>query len=120
MNTKQIGHEYERSFVKYLRNRGYLILARNVNFYSEAEIDILASKDNKIYFFEVKKRESAFLQLREIVSYKQVIRQRLVVEKFKSDFIGNMYEILHILCICLPKNKFYFVDIFDGRPYANI
>ncbi len=55
---KNLGKEGEDFAVKYLLSKGYEIIERNWR-YSRLEVDIIARKDNKIVFFEVKTRKSA-------------------------------------------------------------
>lgn len=58
---KAVGDRYEEVAVKYLVKRGLKIVARN--FHSRSgEIDIIASRGEKFYFFEVRYRGSASLQ----------------------------------------------------------
>lgn len=53
--SRKTGHDYEEKAVKYLEEKGYLVLAQN--FYSSfGEIDIIARKDSYIIFIEVKYR----------------------------------------------------------------
>ena len=53
MNRWRRGREGERRAEKYLRDRGYTVLARN--FRSRiGEIDIIAEKDDRVVFVEVK------------------------------------------------------------------
>jgi len=55
--SKQLGDHAENIVANYLRNQGHNIIARNhkTKFY---EIDIVSTKDNKIYFTEVKYRKN--------------------------------------------------------------
>ncbi|MBR2766674.1 ribonuclease HII [Candidatus Saccharibacteria bacterium] len=56
-NTTNIGQKAESAVANYLINHGHTIIARNhkTHFY---EIDIISTKDNYIYFTEVKYRKS--------------------------------------------------------------
>lgn len=68
-----IGEEYVCGF---LRRKGYRILARNFTI-KGGEIDIIAEKDNKIAFVEVKTRKKGALTSGEsAVTYTK--RQRLI------------------------------------------
>ncbi len=51
------GRQGENLAVRYLKTKGYRILARNLKF-SIGEIDIIAQKDECIVFFEVKTRRT--------------------------------------------------------------
>ena len=55
MNTTQTGHKAEMAAKVYLEMRGYRILEQNWR-RPAYEIDIIASKDGRIYFVEVKYR----------------------------------------------------------------
>ncbi len=57
MNKRMIGSIYEDAAVKYLETKGFLILQRNYR-NKIGEIDIIAKKNNKISFVEVKFREN--------------------------------------------------------------
>lgn len=58
-NTTTIGKKAEQAVADYLTNLGHTIIAKNhkTHFY---EIDIISTKDNYIYFTEVKYRKSNF------------------------------------------------------------
>lgn len=57
MNKRSIGKEWEDRIVKYLEERGYVILDRN--YYTRfGEIDIIAKDGNTLAFVEVKYRNS--------------------------------------------------------------
>ncbi len=55
MNRYEIGVSGETSATNYLKNNGYVILARNYRF-ERNEIDIICEKKGTIVFVEVKKR----------------------------------------------------------------
>ena len=57
MNTTQTGRKAEIAASNYLVMRGYKILERNWRRPS-CEIDIIATKDNQVFFVEVKYRAS--------------------------------------------------------------
>lgn len=59
MTTKhtQFGQYGEDLGIKYLQNKGYLVIDRNFN-RKCGELDIIAKKDNKIIFIEVKTRDA--------------------------------------------------------------
>lgn len=57
MYNKNKGFEYEKIAEKYLQDNDYKIL--EVNFISKfGEIDIIAEKDNRLHFIEVKGRKN--------------------------------------------------------------
>lgn len=57
MNTARVGQQAEDAAVAYLRNTGYVIIARNVRT-PEGEIDIVAREGDTVVFLEVKARRS--------------------------------------------------------------
>lgn len=56
--SKIIGDAGENIAEKYLQNHGYEILAKNFRVFG-GEVDIIAKKDEKIFFVEVKFRKNA-------------------------------------------------------------
>jgi putative endonuclease len=60
MQTTRLGQQAEEAAAEFLRQRGYVILRRNWR-HRRAEIDIIASKENTVFFVEVKyRRRSLF------------------------------------------------------------
>ena len=55
MNKRQLGQENEYLALKYLTNKGYKIIKRNYRC-KLGEIDLIAKKDDRIIFIEVKYR----------------------------------------------------------------
>lgn len=55
--TKNTGNHGEELSVKWFKAKGYTILERNWRF-KKSEVDVIASKDNKLHFIEVKTRTS--------------------------------------------------------------
>src|SRR5258706_14301307 len=60
-DAAELGKIGEQLAAEHLEKNGYEILARNYKFTSKAELDIVASKDERIIFVEVKTRESDYL-----------------------------------------------------------
>ncbi len=58
MTTTNTGRAAENAAAEYLKSKGYKILEQNWRT-RWCEIDIVAKKDNKVYFVEVKYRKSA-------------------------------------------------------------
>ncbi len=75
-NTQNIGRMGENLAVQHLINQKFDIIARN--FYCKyGEIDIIAEKNNTIYFFEVKTRyENSINYPAESITYQK--QQRLI------------------------------------------
>jgi putative endonuclease len=57
MSRNSIGKQGESFAVQYLKNKGYQIVDRNVRI-GKYEIDIIASKNKTLVFFEIKTRDS--------------------------------------------------------------
>lgn len=77
MDAKELGKKGEEIACKHLLQQQYNILRRNFT-YNKAEVDIIAEKDGRIIFVEVKTRISAYLSdpalLVPLSKQKQIIR----------------------------------------------
>lgn len=77
MDAKELGRKGEEIVCKRMIEKGFSILSRNYTFL-KAEIDIVAEKDGRIIFTEVKTRQSAYLSdpslLVPLGKQKQIIR----------------------------------------------
>jgi uncharacterized protein (TIGR00252 family) len=58
LTSRQVGSEAEAKVAKFLKQQGYKVLARNWKT-KACEVDIVATKDAKLYFVEVKYRKDA-------------------------------------------------------------
>ena len=56
--NKQTGNKGEDMAAVWIQAKGYVIIERNWRF-KHWEVDIIASKENKLHFFEIKTRTSA-------------------------------------------------------------
>ena len=56
--NKQTGNRGEDMAAVWIQQKGYIIVERNWRF-KHWEVDIIASKENKLHFFEIKTRTSA-------------------------------------------------------------
>ncbi len=92
MKTSEIGKLAQDFTENFLKASGFLILARNFTVHRLGEIDLIASKGKKIYFFEVKGRSKIPKDLPpdRLVSSAQLRRIRkcasLYLDKYGSDF----------------------------------
>jgi len=83
MNRTELGRLGERLALEYLHNRGYKTLAQNYRVGRLGEVDIIASKSEKICFIEVKTRTgNAFGTPAEAVSWKKQNTIRHIAECF--------------------------------------
>lgn len=58
MSNKEVGNRGEKQAQSYLVNEGFEIVTRNYRV-RQGEIDIIATKSGKLYFFEVKTRRGS-------------------------------------------------------------
>ncbi len=78
--TGGIGARGEDAAAAYLRREGYTVLARNYKT-KVGEIDIIATRKNTVYFFEVKSRGAgSLIDPMEAVSPRQMKRIRRAAE----------------------------------------
>jgi len=94
---KKLGEIGENYAIKYLKSKGYKILARNVHF-GKREIDIISFKNNSIVFVEVKTRnEDKYVDILDSIG-----------EEKKESLISSCEEYLSLL----KSNKFsYRIDL---------
>ncbi len=100
----------------YLQAHGYKIIA--VNFYScYGEIDIIAKKNNKISFVEVKTRtQNKFGIPEESFSKRKYIRMKKTIAKFFED--TAVFSPWQIDMIAIEMNSFE--QVKDIRHYKNV
>jgi putative endonuclease len=85
-NTKNIGNIGEKLTEEYLIKESYVILERNYRS-KYGEIDIIALKNDKIFFFEVKTRKSLNYGL-PVEAYTRTKQDRII--KTALIYINNM------------------------------
>lgn len=66
-----IGKKGEELAKKYILTKGYEILENNINF-SNYEVDLVAAKDNNIFFIEVKSSSSQFFAPEDYINSKKL------------------------------------------------
>ena len=111
MDKKKIGQIGEDLVTKYLINKGFSILNKNYR-YKKNEIDIIAQKDDRICFIEVKKRKDNQFGFPEtFVSEGQKSRIHIAAENF---IIENNWEgkIRFDIAAVNEDNIEYFEDAF--------
>lgn len=87
MNSYQLGKTGEAFAVEYLKKRGYRILKQNYKAGRLGEIDLIASKDSRICFIEVKSRTGdSYGTPAEAVSYKKQKTITRVASCFLTEF----------------------------------
>ncbi|PZM86619.1 YraN family protein [Candidatus Gracilibacteria bacterium] len=100
--TKQKGDKGELIAIKYLKSKGYDILDTNFKFGRFGEVDIIAEKEEFIYFFEVKYRENKkFGEPEESITKNKLQKFRQTIEfyvlKNNLDFEKIKFEVITIL-----------------------
>ncbi len=89
MSNKLKGKSGEDIAVEFLSKKGFKILARNFRYSRYSEIDIIAKKDNVIYFIEVKYRtNSSFGTPFEAITKSKIEK----IKKGVSYFIAQTHE----------------------------
>ena len=92
MNQRKIGTDKEFLALKYLTDMGYKIIKRNYRC-KMGEIDLIAKKDNRIIFIEVKYRStSKYGNSIEAVTYKK----RQTIRNVAKHYLLNYYHTLDI------------------------
>lgn len=101
MHTKKIGNLGEKIAEKYLRNKGFEILTEQFYAGKLGEIDIVAEKNKKIHFIEVKTRTNRVFGLPEesITRHKQERIKKSVYYFLSKHNIGH--ENFQIDCISI-------------------
>ena len=116
MKKKAIGNKGEQIAADFISENGYKILARNW-ICNHKEVDIIAQKDNKIVFVEVKTRNFAFTENpSETVNFK---KQKMLVEaansyisRYNIDLEARFDVVIVVLKnsgqeVCVIENAFY-------------
>lgn len=91
MNTKTLGKKGEDIATRYLQENGYEILARNftrkITRFLKSEIDIIAKKENTIFFVEVKALSNdSFISPEQHVDFS---KQKKLVSTAESWLVKN-------------------------------
>ena len=102
MNNKEFGNLGENMAANYLELKGYDIVARNFRC-RLGEVDIIAKKDNKIVFCEVKTRKSDTMGTpAEAVTEKKIEHMRKVAAVYmmweKTTNYQVAFDVIEIAC----------------------
>ena len=96
----ELGKLGEALAATFLQEHDYEILELNYT-WEKSEIDIIASKDNKIIFVEVKTRESPYLSdpalMVPIKKWRQVMKAADVFMKERSDDLPSQFDIVSVI-----------------------
>lgn len=86
MDKKQKGRDGEDLVVRYLESKGFTIIKRNF-FWCKHEVDIIATKNHKVYLVEVKNTSMDFLK----ISHKQKMAYETFMLKYYPDQFVDVY-----------------------------
>jgi putative endonuclease len=102
-----VGELGEKIAAKYLQNNGYAILATDFHAGKYGEIDIVAQKDGRLFFVEVKTRSgNLFGSAEESVTFKKQERLRRAVHYYLlSNKISNEKYQIDLIAINLDKSS---------------
>lgn len=117
MNNKFIGDNGEDLAVEYLKQNGYLIIKRNVKL-SYFEIDIIAEKNNKTIFIEVKTKRSVNENWcpEDLIGRKKYKSFKRGVQIYCAKNRISLFKIsLDLMAITIDRNKManikHYIDI---------
>ncbi|HMZ45736.1 MAG TPA: YraN family protein [Chitinophagaceae bacterium] len=116
LNTKNIGNLGEDLSAKWFELKGYFILERNWR-YKRSEVDIIASKENKLHFIEIKTRTNSNFGYPEesINQVKMNALKKAAVAYLELNTCWKEFQ-FDVLSVQLNKNKdhefFLIEDVF--------
>ena len=114
MDKRAKGNIGEEIACKYLRNKGFTIIARNY-LKRWGELDIVAQKDNIVHFYEIKSVRADFEFVSDIhrpednvhgLKVRKIMRmiETFLAEKF--DDLDKEFQ-FHVICV--------YLDMFNGK-----
>lgn len=100
-STKEKWDKWELLAIEYLQRNGFTILDTNFKFWRFWEIDIIAKKQERTYFFEVKYRENEFFWEPEEAITQQKLKKfwktiEYYVVKNGLDFENIQFDVITI------------------------
>ncbi|PIE98453.1 MAG: YraN family protein [Treponema sp.] len=105
--NKTIGNEGEEVVANYLRKKGFTVIERNYRTRT-GEIDIIATQEDKIVFFEVKTMLHTQLQdLDLIIGKKKQIKINKTAKQFLQTHRQYSEMLVRIDVIVLTSNPFF-------------
>ncbi|HYK43877.1 MAG TPA: YraN family protein [Parafilimonas sp.] len=117
MNWNQTtGSKGEELAADHLSKRGYAIIERNWRF-RNAEVDIIAAKQNRLHFFEIKTRTSGrYGKPEESMSYKKMKMLKTAAEEYQYQHMEWKYVQFDVLAITIvngtPTEYFLIEDVY--------
>lgn len=118
--AKEIGQAGEEIAGLYLISNGYRILDKNWNLHKGCELDIVASKGNKLHFIEVKTRTSDKYGEPQLSIDKRKMRHILTAiheYRYKQHYLNTQYQIDSIAIIYRSEHDYDLKHFADIRPY---
>lgn len=114
-HNQKIGNLGQRLAVKFLKSKGFRIIAENI-YFRAGEIDILAEKDNVLSFVEVKTRTNLkFGFPEEGVTDSKREHLELAIDCYRAEHNVNQECVLEIISVFLDlKNKRAYVKYFTS------
>jgi putative endonuclease len=101
--NKTTGNKGEELAAKYLSEKGYAIVERNWRF-RHAEVDIIASKNNRLHFFEIKTRTTdKYGKPEESMSYKKMDMLKTAAEEYQYRNMQWKYLQFDVLAITITN-----------------
>lgn len=118
MNSLSIGRQGELIAAQYVANLGFKIIEKNLKI-GHLELDLIAQKENNIYFFEIKTRQNKqTLKEDNLLSSKQIINLKKAAKIYLSlnkNYYQNFYFNLIVVNLVLKTKKAditYYPNIF--------
>ena len=114
--NKTTGNNGEELAVNYLLQHGFIIIERNWRF-RYAEVDIIAAKENRLRFFEIKTRTSdKYGKPEESMSYKKMNMLKMAAEEYQYKHPQWKYVQFDVLAITIingvPVEYFLIEDVY--------
>ena len=114
--NKTTGNKGEELAATYLSGKGYTVIERNWRF-RNAEVDIIAAKNNRLHFFEIKTRTSGkFGKPEESMSYTKMKMLKIAAEEYQYKNPQWKYVQFDVLAITIvynvPTEYFLIEDVY--------
>jgi len=108
---------YEKQAMKLLSKKGYTILKHDYRG-AYAQVDIIAQKNNNIFFVEVKKTTLYNLQ-KTIAKFNYKQKPRILEELIRVKSLKKSKQNFHLLLIVFAKNLSSPLLLFQDNPKHN-
>ncbi|MBI3016882.1 MAG: YraN family protein [Deltaproteobacteria bacterium] len=115
IRNKKLGAWGERQACHYLKQQGYKIL--HTNWYCRwGELDIVAMKEGRLFFFEVKTREERVLESMTDYKFKNILRSaQLYLKQYGYSFSNFQVDFLGIETKHTPPKLIRIENILEAR-----